>query len=66
MISLNQQIASVVREIALRKLVYPRWVREKRMAQSAASFETEAMEAVLVTLQGLREKESDDGEHGAA
>lgn len=55
MISLNQQIASVAREIALRKRVYPRWVREKRMAQSSATFEIEAMEAVLATLQSLHE-----------
>ena len=55
MISLNQQIASVAREIALRKRVYPRWVRDKRMAQLSATFEIEAMEAVLATLQSLRE-----------
>lgn len=55
MISLNQQIASVVREIALRKRVYLRWVREKRMASATATFEIEAMEAVLATLQSLRE-----------
>lgn len=54
-ISLNQQIASVEREIALRKRVYPKWVLTKRMAQSSATFEIAAMEAVLATLQSLRE-----------
>lgn len=61
MISLNQQIASVAREIALRKRVYPRWVREKRMARLSATFEIEAMEAVLETLQTVKAK----GEHDA-
>jgi hypothetical protein len=57
MISLNQQIEAVKREIALRKRVYPAWVTQKRMKQPAATFEIEAMEAVLSTLEALQRGE---------
>jgi hypothetical protein len=58
MISLNQQIESVKREIALRKRVYPAWVTQKRMKQANATFEIEAMEAVLATLEALQRGEA--------
>lgn len=48
--SLTRQIACVRREIALRKVAYPRWVAQERMKQTAADDEIAAMEAVLDTL----------------
>lgn len=53
-ISLDEQIASVRREISMRERVYPRWVESKRLAQQKADAETNAMRAVLATLEGLR------------
>jgi hypothetical protein len=54
-ITLEQQIASVAREIGMRERVYPAWVRGKRMSQEKADHEIAAMKAVLVTLKGIAE-----------
>ena len=59
MITIEQQIASVQREIGMRELVYPAWVRNKKMSQEKADYEIEAMRAVLVSLEALRLKDSD-------
>lgn len=56
-ISLGQQIAAVKREIAMRKTVYPGLVMRKKMPSSTAAFETQAMEAVLATLQKIEQCE---------
>lgn len=53
-ISLDDQIASVAREIAMRERVYPRWVSAGKMKQATAEAEIERMKAVLATLKGLR------------
>jgi hypothetical protein len=57
MISLSEQIAAVKREIAMRERTYPRWCAAGRMTQAKADHETNAMRAVLETLQGVEQKE---------
>lgn len=52
-ITLDQQIASVRRELAMRHRVYPKWVAAGRMKQDAADHELAAMQAVHDTLTGL-------------
>lgn len=52
-ITLDQQIACVRRELALRKSAYPRWIQSRRMTQATADKEIAAMEAVLATLLSL-------------
>ncbi|WP_428303872.1 hypothetical protein [Lacipirellula sp.] len=52
-IPLCQQIKAVEREIRLRGLVYPRWVKERRMKQVECDHEIAAMNAVLHTLMAL-------------
>ena len=54
-ISLDQQIAAVAREVAMREKCYPKWVAEKRMLQSTADHQLSAMKAVLTTLKNLKE-----------
>jgi len=52
-ITLDEQIACVRREISMRERVYPRWVESRRLTQQKADAETNAMRAVLATLEGL-------------
>lgn len=52
--TLDEQIASVEREIVMRARVYPAWVRSGRMSQAKADHERACMEQVLTTLQGLK------------
>ncbi len=52
-VPLDVQIACVKRELHLRASVYPRRIAQGRMTQRKATEEMQAMEAVLVTLQGL-------------
>lgn len=55
-ITLEQQIACVRRELALRQRVYPKWVATSRMKQAEADKELAAMQAVHDTLAALAEK----------
>jgi hypothetical protein len=57
MISYAEQLASVEREIAMRKRVYPRWVEAGKMTKSKADAEIRIMEAVAETLRGLELRE---------
>jgi len=50
-IDIHQQIACVTREIALRKRVYQKRVKEGYMTSADAAYEIAAMEAVLHTLR---------------
>lgn len=50
-ISLDDQIAAVRREIAMRERVYPRQVGNGRMTQTLADRELALMRAVLDTLR---------------
>lgn len=56
-ISIEDQIACVRREIAMRQRVYPRRVGAMKMTQANADREMKAMIAILATLQRVR----DDG-----
>lgn len=53
MITLHAQIAEAKRELALRKRVYPRWVKDQRMSATEAQYQLEAMAAILETLTSL-------------
>ena len=52
--SLIAQIQEVEREIGMRKDIYPRLVKTRKLRQSEADYYMERMEAVLVTLQWLQ------------
>lgn len=54
-VSVDDQIACVKREIALRKNVYPGFVQKGRMKQAEADKELERMTAVLYTLFDLKD-----------
>ena len=51
---LADQLACVRRELALRRNVYPKWVRDGRMAQAEANEEIATMEAVLANIEKLK------------
>ncbi len=51
--TIDQQIACVKREIAMRKNVYPKWVTSGRMKAEAADHEINCMTAVLRSLEIL-------------
>ncbi len=56
-ITIDEQIAEVKREIAMRQRVYPRWIEAGSLQKSKADFQILAMEAVLISLQAIaREK----------
>lgn len=55
-ITLDQQIACLARELAVRETCYPKWVKEHRMLQSKADHEIAAMRESLATLKKLKEK----------
>jgi hypothetical protein len=55
-ITLDDQIAAVEREIAMRGRVYPRQVFNRKMTQRQADREIALMIAVLASLIGLRGK----------
>jgi len=52
-VSLEDQLACVERELAMRRQAYPRWVASDRMSPEQAGRELLCMEAVLATLQRL-------------
>lgn len=53
-IPVDSQIASVNREITLRRRVYPKWVADGRMSQRKADDEIAAMTAVVASLEEIR------------
>jgi len=53
-VTLDEQIAAVLREIRLRERVYPRQVFNRKMTQKTADRELVLMQAVLETLISLR------------
>lgn len=57
--TLDQQIASLKREIAMRKNVYPKWVTLGKMRASESEHEIGAMTAALHTLINLKEERAD-------
>ena len=51
MITIERQIKCLQREIAMRKRVYPNWVRDERMTQADANEEIATMQAALETVR---------------
>lgn len=60
-ITLEQQLASVRRELAMRKNVYPKWVKAGRMKQEVADHEIAAMQAVHDTITAAIEARQNQG-----
>ena len=56
MITIEDQIKAVEREINMRLRVYPKWVENKRMSQEKANKEIATMEAVLETLKEVQKQ----------
>lgn len=56
MITIEDQIKAVEREIGMRRRVYPNWVASKRMSQEKADKEIKNMEAVLETLKEVQKQ----------
>jgi len=55
-ITIDEQIAEVKREIAMRNKVYPKWIEAGSLPKAKADFQIRAMEAVLISLQDLAKK----------
>lgn len=53
-ITIDEQIACVQRERAMRLRTYPRWVKTGKLTQGNADLELCRMDAVLATLEGVR------------
>lgn len=49
--TLPDQLSAARRELALRRRVYPNWIRANRMSTEKAKHEIEAMEAIVQTLE---------------
>lgn len=56
MITLEQQIACARREVAMRRNVYPKWVKSGRMKQEQADHEIAVMDAIVFTLRQLEQQ----------
>lgn len=54
MISIEEQIECVKREIGMRHRVYPNWISINKMTQEKASYEIETMKEVLITLMAVQ------------
>lgn len=54
MITLDQEIAELRREIAMRRRLYPQWVANNRLTQEAASRQIDCLEATLARLQAIK------------
>lgn len=52
-VSLEVQLKAARRELAMRKSAYPKWVKAGKMTEAKASDETEAMAAIVETLERL-------------
>lgn len=54
MISLDQQISEIKRELSMRAAVYPGLVAKKKMRQGEADLHVARMQEVLKTLETLK------------
>lgn len=59
--TIEDQMLCVAREIKMRRRVFPRWVEAKRMTQAQADREIETMEAVLRSLDKLKQPPAQGG-----
>jgi len=53
--TIEEQIACAKRELAMRRNVYRKWVSTGRMRQATADHEIAAMEAIVETLEKVRD-----------
>ena len=53
---IEEQIRCVHRELRMRRQVYPEWVGRGRMKQQTADNEIKVMEAVMATLERVKER----------
>lgn len=60
-VTLTQQIASVERELNMRRNCYPRWIEKGTMSKSKADDEIRNMTAVLQTLKDFKEENEERG-----
>jgi len=58
-IDLRMQIECVKRELRMRGKVYPRWLERDKMKPDTATYELNAMKAVLTTLEKLSDENPD-------
>lgn len=59
--TIEDQMLCVSRELKMRRRGFPRWVEVGRMTQAQADREIETMEAVLRTLEKLRQPPAQGG-----
>ena len=52
-VSITDQLACARRELALRRQVYPVWVKSGKLTSNAAETELERMQAIVETLDKL-------------
>lgn len=55
--TIDEQILCVKREIRMRESVYPRWIAAGKMTAEKSAHELDCMNAVLATLQRLRDEQ---------
>ena len=53
MITLEEQIAEARRELALRRQLYPAWVKSGKLDMTTAYYQLQAMEAIVRALEKL-------------
>jgi hypothetical protein len=53
MITLTEQIAEAQREFALRRRLYPSWVKSGKLDASTAAYQLQAQEAIVHSLKHL-------------
>lgn len=53
-VSIDEQIACVARELAMRSNVYPRWVKQGKLSQENADKEMRRLTAVMATLKAAK------------
>ncbi len=64
--TLDDEIACIEREIAMRQSVYPRWIELNEMAEAKARHELNAMQAVLSRLLAIRAAQTAEREQAEA
>ena len=57
-ITIDEQVAEVKREIAMRQRLYPKWIEAGSMKKSKADFQILVMEAVLISLQEIAKQKA--------
>lgn len=60
-ITLDEQIECCLRELSMRRRVYPRWVQIGRITQEHAGRQIALMQAVVDTLNATRPEEPQQG-----